>query len=254
MAYNFEPLRTLTGTEKDKLDQVYRYLYKFSGELTRAVNALDANQVQVSQSVAVVQRAAVAEAGGDATVPPSQAYQNLRALIIKTADTVHAEMDVITGTLKSDYVAASEFGTFQENLTNTIESTAKGIVQTFDYKGQLDAINDDIAGFSSFKAETQQYIKIGVIDYDEFEVPIVGVLVGKNFETVTIDGNEVMASKDMYACFTATELSFYQNGIKQAYISNETLFVTFINVKDDILLADKWKIDSTNGFSIRWVG
>lgn len=254
MAYNFEPLRTLTGTEKDKLDQVYRHLYKFSGELTRALNALDANQVQVSQGVAEAQRAAVAAGGGDDTTPPSQAYQNMRALIIKTADTVRAEMDVITETLKKDYVAVSEFGAFQEELINTITTTAEGVVMGFDYESRLDAVDDSMAGFESYKVETEQYIKIGVVHYNEDGSPEAGVVVGKNLSRIIVDDNEIVTSPEMYACFTSERLSFWKNGVEQAYFSNETLYVTDINVTNSINLSDKWKIDTTNGFSIKWVG
>lgn len=257
MAFNFTPLQTLSGDERQQLQQVYRHLFKLSGELNTALNRLDAQVTTTSNAVTAVTTATGASGTGVIDERVKSAYDNLRSLIIKNADTVYASMDEIRETLTTEYVAQSEFGTFQEGLTNTITSTAEGLLQTFDYSSILEPLIDDLAGFSSFQTRTEQYIKIGIVGYGDYGIPIAGVVVGNNLTEIEVDGVTMVTSQNMYSCFTAERLSFWKNGVEQAYLSNETLYVTNISVTNEIMVGagdNKWRIDVTNGFTIRNVG
>ena len=255
MAFTFKPLPELRGTEREQLQTIHRYLFAFANELNTALNRLDTQVTQTSTAVQPV--ASPGAVGGVVDEKVKSSYDALRSLIIKNADTVYASMDEIRQTLESEYVAQSEFGTFQENLTNTIEATAGGVVSSYDYSSLLQPINDAMAGFSAYQVNTEQYIKIGIVGEDDFGIPIAGIVVGNNLSEVIIDGETHVISQDMYSCFTADQLSFWKNGIRQAYISNETLFITNISVTNEIVLGfgtNKWKMDVTNGFTIRNVG
>ena len=256
MAFKFSPPTSLRGTEKEQLRQVYTHLYKLSNELNTALNQV--NQ-QVTQTLAPATVSGLGSSSSTTTIDKkvTDSYNALRSLIIKNADTVYATMDEIRQTLASDYVAQSEFGTYQENLETTIVTTAKNEITNYDYSSILKPINDDLAGFSAYQIKTEQYIKTGIVGEDEYGIPIVGIVVGNNLSEAIIDGKAHVVSENMYSCFTADRLSFWKNGVIQAYISNETLFITNINVTNEIIIgsgSNKWKIDTTNGFTIRNVG
>jgi len=130
-------------------------------------------------------------------------------------------------------------------------------LQSFQYDERLDAIDDDMAGFQSYQATTEQYVKVGVVKYNDDGTAEAGVVVGKNLQEIEVGGKIVVSSSDMYSCFTAERLSFWKNGVEQAYLSNETLYVTNISVTNEITIgsgSNKWRIDTTNGFTIRNVG
>lgn len=256
MAYTFKPLQQLHGTEKDQLQQVYRYLFTFSNELNTALNSIDKS---AGSSVTEATNAAAPTGAGSGAATPSmgEQYSALRSLVIKNAATVETTMTEIRETLTSKYLAVSDFGTFQENLTTTIATTAQNTVTNYDYSALLKPINDEMAGFEAYQVKTEQYIKIGIVGEDENGVPIAGIVIGKNLAEVIVDGETYVSSPEMYSCFTADQLSFWKSGVRQAYISNETLYVTYINVTNSITVgsgSNKWVFDTTNGLTIRNVG
>ena len=249
MAYDFAPPRDAGGTTERKLAQVYTYLFQMSGALTKALNALDA-KVQETATNTTVQTGVASAETVDTKI--TGAYNNLRSLIIKNADTVQATMDVMVEEFKGTYLAQSEFGTFQSNLLTTVTNTAEGILLNLGYDSQLEAIDASLAGFASYQTTTQEYIKIGVVRYNDDGTTEAGVVVGKDLSEVAVDGKVLVRSGNMYSCFTADRLSFWKNGVEQAYFSNETLFVNAV-VTEKITLGN-WEINHTSGLSIKWLG
>ena len=252
----FTPPQPLTGDAKKDATILYTHLFMMSEQLNAALQTLESNAANTSTSTVQAATEASSGAWGTTTVDPaiSASYQALRSLIIKSADTVHAEMDALVETFASSYVAQSEYGSLVENLDTQITTTAEGILLDLDYSSRLDALDEASAGFSSYQAETEQYIKIGVVKYNDDGTTEAGVVVGKNLSTVTVDGRELVRSANMYSCFTAERLSFWKDEVEVAYFSNRTLYVTDVAVNDKITLGGKWQISHTNGFSIKWIG
>lgn len=246
MALHFAPPEALQGSAERQAQQIYRYLFRMSEQLNSALATVEKGAAQV-----VSETAGVTPSTGALEVN-TEAYNNLKSLIIKNADTVSAAMDEMRETFAATYLAQSEFGTFQSNLTNTITTTAEGLLLDLDYDTQLDAVDAALAGFASYQTTTQQYIKIGVVKYNDDGTSEAGVVVGKNLSEVKVDGKTVVISANMYSCFTANRLSFWKNGIEQAYFSNETLYVNAVSTSK--ISIGKWQVDHTNGFSIKWVG
>ena len=258
MAYNFTPPQQLHGSERDQLKALYSHLFKLSNELNIALNSIEKSAVSSAVS-ATTTASATGSGSSTGTAAPSlgEQYTALRSLVIKSAETVEASMTEIRETLTADYLAISDFGTFQENLTQTISTTAQAEVRDYDYTAILKPINDEMAGFSAYQVKTEQYIKIGIVGEDDDGIPIAGIVVGKNLAETIVDGETHVSSPDMYSCFTADQLSFWKSGVRQAYISNETLYVTNISATNSITVgfgSNKWIFDTTNGLTIRNVG
>jgi len=250
MALHFAPPEALHGSVERQAAQIYRYLFRMSEQLNSALAAVEKGAT--TGVVQAIPAAAGAASSTTAAETTTDAYNNLKSLIIKNADTVVATMDEMRETFATTYLAQSEFGTFQSNLASTITTTAEGLLLDLDYDSQLDAVDAALAGFASYQTTTQQYIKIGVVRYNDDGTSEAGVVVGKNLSEVEIDGKTIVTSSNMYSCFTATELSFWKNGVKQAYFSNETLYVNAVST--NTVRVGSWQIDRTNGFSIKWVG
>lgn len=255
MAQYLQPPGALTGGADQKAEQLYRQLFVWSEQLNVALEQLD-NKIATREAEPRAASAGTAAGTASDKVDKDLAssYQALRALIIKSATTVRTEMDEVVRNMNSSYVAQSTFGTFMENLDTTMTTSAQGLLIDLDYESQLDALDKSMAGFQTYKTETEQHIKIGVVRYNDDGTMEAGVVVGKNLNVVTVDGKEVVRSSDMYACFTADRLSFWKDGVEVAYFSNRALYVTDVRVLSTLDIGDDWRVTTTNGFAIKWMG
>lgn len=213
----------LGGTPEEKIGQVWDYLYKFHEGLQTALTTIDTDNMTESAAQAL-QRAQ----GSASTGELGKQKESLKSLIIKTATTVQAEMDRLSAELHSNYVANSEFGNFQQTLDQRITATAEGVVQNFAGSEIITALQNGMVGFSRFVTETNQYIKTGLLYYEEIngaQVPRYGVAVGEVSTEINADGEEILNRADLVSTFTSDKLSFWNMGVEVAYFKNAKLFV-----------------------------
>ena len=171
-------------------------------------------------------------------------------------------------------MANSTFGTYVENAQAEFTATAQSVVQSYQYDSQLsaqqegiDALADTLGGLNSaigdvntvinnletYNITTEQYIKTGLIYFDDDNIPRYGVAVGEKLTTVEINGEIVVERSGLAATFTSDRLSFWQNEVEVAYISNNQLYINEANILSRLFIGD-WVIDRSYGFAIKWVG
>ena len=234
-------------------EALYSYLYQMAEQLNAALSQLPGDSLTQVQSAAVQNIAdnAVKQAGKSTAAQAAA----LKSLIIKTADTINASMDELEATLKSEYLAVSTFGTFQEELDSRIRATADGIVQDYDYDSQLQALQKGMVEFESFETSTNQYIKTGLLFIDEDGVPRYGVAVGEKLTTVTVDGQEVLTRSDLMSTFTSDKLSFWQGGVEVAYLSSGMLVIANAEIRIRLKVGNYAMRRMADGsFGIIWEG
>lgn len=267
---NINPPPIFRGDEQEQLLQMRSYLYQMQQQLQFALNQITPETI--AEKIAAASSKAKLPDNTEPTL--TAAYTKLKSLIVKTADTVRSEMDVLVTTFESTYVANSTFGTFQENLSNTITQTADAVVQTYDYESQLSAINNNIVGLgtdlsslenalsefntaisniNNYNINTEQYIKTGLLYFDDNSVPRFGVAVGEKLTTVVVDGQIVLERSGLAATFTSDRMSFWQNEVEVAYVSNNQLYINEIVILSRLFLGN-WMIDRSDGFLLKWVG
>ena len=192
---------------------------------------------------------------------------NLKSLIIKSANSVRAEMDVLETELQSTYVATSDFGTFQEDILTRLTSTAATLDQAISYYAELNALVEGNAeAFGQYVIETEGYIRQGIIGYGG-AVPTIGIAIGQDLTvlknadgtvaTDTLDGRvyEKIDTSSNMSIWTPDKLAFYVNGVEIAYFSNGALYAGNIIVNGKLYLShNKWEISHANGFAIKWIG
>ncbi|MBR5948213.1 MAG: hypothetical protein IKZ82_06140 [Clostridia bacterium] len=241
------------GSADEQLRDIRSYLY----QLTDALNACDTSALAVLDEIS-----AAINAGENAEAVSLseeglrlQEYSSLRSLIIKTADYAIANSESISLSMRGNYVAVSDFGRYFEEATVDIEGTPWGITQLYSYSAGIDAENMD------YRTEQENYIKSGLLYYNESSQPVYGVGVGTiygNFsvyglttDTVinnaktyyTKSGNvytpveepvqselstyyeRVMSrqSGQMYSTFTADEMAFWSGSTKLAYMNTSSI-------------------------------
>lgn len=212
----------------EDLKAVYSYLYTLHEELSAGLNHLTAENFSGDTAAALTELSdgSVAKQAEKAV---ARQTESLRSLIIKTSDTVEAEMQAIRETLQSSYVAQSEFGIYKEQAQNRLEATAQGIVQEFTYNSETTPLQEGMVSFNAYMVQTKAYIKTGLL-YVEDNVPIYGVAVGQDLKSATyyLDGDPVegIQQGNAMAMFTAQELSFWHQGTKVAWMSNQELHIS----------------------------
>lgn len=270
MSINLNPPPILRGDEKAQLMQIRSYLYQMQEQLQFALE-----QVTPETLAKAISEQATTEQLPDDTAPTlAAAYTKLKSIIIKTAHTIETEMDTLVTNFESTYLAQSTFGTFQENLSNTITQGADAVVQNYGYDSKLSAVSDNIIGLEGelgginnaleasntdifnikqYNITSEQYIKTGLLYFDDDSVPRYGVAVGEKLTTIVVNGETVIERSGLAATFTSDRLSFWQNEVEVAYISNNQLYIAEVTVLTRLFLGD-WVLDRSNGFMIKWVG
>lgn len=230
----------ITGTDREQLSQIRSYLYQFIPQLQWALNSIDTS----SASNYVVQNTKTNTASQQAS-NSEVAFDDLKALIIKTADTVEAYYEEITKTLEGSYVAKSDFGTYTEETELKITENSKGVTSYYESKKQIDT---DIDNLEASIKETKGYIKTGVLDQDDDGHDILGV------EILQGDYDDGEEQGKRLARFTSDRLSFYdQNGYEVAYISGYKLYITNAEFTGNVTFG-AFLVDTSKGFSLKWVG
>lgn len=244
MSFNFRLPNITATTPEGKLLQMQSFLYQTVEQLNWALNAIDSGS---SSGNATQSKNGPAGATSDDSQDTAAKFNEIKALIIKSADIVNAYYEKINAKLAGEYVAKSDFGTFMEQTESQIEANSTAIEQ---YYTDLQQIITDIENVEHTLIEVNAHIKTGLLYYADNGVPVYGLEIGQRTE---IDGNEVF---NKYARFTSDKLSFYdQNGSEVAYISDKKLYITHIEVTGslsqggyvDTVLAD-------GGVVTKWVG
>lgn len=241
---------TLQGTEAEQLVQMHRYLFRLNERLNQAISSETVTLQEIADKQSESVKVSELEDG------LTSQYNRAKALIIKTAEDVRHEMDMIVVELASQYIARSEWGEYREEISQEIEATAQSVVQSFDYDSKIDAVGAD---FDAYRIQSRGYIQSGIIGFDDDGFPIYGVAIGRDLanKTVTV-GDKAYETIDMdrnLATYTSDRITFWQNGVAVAYISNSEMVISKIKIQTDLRVGDdKWEISHARGFAIKWVG
>ena len=165
----------LQGNEAAQLVQMHRFLFTLSEQLN---NALLDTESRIIETKETAQSAFTAAEKGTQT----GSYNELKALVIKTADEVRSEMDILETQLRSEYIAKSEWGTYEEQIHQDIVTTAESTGEKYGFEARLDALDEQATGFDEFIISSNGYIRRGIIGYDENNLPIFGIAVGEELK------------------------------------------------------------------------
>ena len=241
------------GSLQQQLTQQYSYLFQMAQQLNMALTALEGGTAAPSGSSAARRSTGASASAADVSSADNEQFQNLRAMIVKTAKQISRNMEQLELRLGEEYVAASQFGTYVQRLSAYLEANPEALTQYYSFCSDLAANVAAVdAAFSSYRLDTEGYIRTGIVYYDG-PAPVYGVAVGQNLTTTEIDGRQVVEQNNFRAVFTAQKLSFWQDSTEIAYVSNNRLYITSITVLDSISIGS-WRMDSGSGLTFKWIG
>lgn len=202
-------------SDTQKLEQMRSYLHQLVDELNYELDMVGS----LTGSNPSTANAAARTAKKTDSI---SAFNDIKALIMKSADIVNAYYDEINARLEGVYVAESDFGIYAEQTSQEIQANSKSIEQFYT---DLQQVITDVEGVVHSQIEVNAHINTGLLYYADDGTPVYGLEIGQRTE---VNGEEVF---DKFARFTADKLSFYdQNGNEVAYISDRKLYITHIEV------------------------
>lgn len=239
MAVTFSPPIIAGNSTEAQLKAIQSWMYQFTEQVQYALNNLDISNFSKGGLEEIVSSTEASKSNEKA----QSEFNSLKALIIKTSDTVKASYDEITERLESEYVASSDFGTYTEKATAEINETASGITQNYTRIEEVaNALETIEVSFQTYVKKTNSYIRTGYLE----QLDTYGVAIGEERTEYDEDGNEYI-SFNQFATLTSEELSFWQNGVKLGYFKGDSLFV------NGCVRIGQWIIDPSNGLSIKYV-
>lgn len=236
-------LPNITGkTDAEQLAQIKSYLYQFAGQLQWALKTVESGS---STNIVLQQGSSGKEVKQDVQ---TSNFNQLKSLIIKTAEVVEAYEEKVDSLLNLDgeYLASSPFGTFVEDTNNTVSANSRKIEQDLVSKQSIFDENGNILA----ELLVNGHIYSGIIEYAKDGEAIVGIEIG---QTTKANGVETFSK---FARFTAEKLSFYDPAAQAdpvAHISNYTLVITNAEIKGNLKLG-RYVLDTTDGIALRWEG
>ena len=236
---------TPSGTNAEKLEEMYRYLTRMSEQLNEAMNTITAEQTS-GGAVTVTKTTGASPVSGGAS---DTAYNSLKSMIVKTARIVRSEMDQISTELHADYEAISdEFGELVSNLDTTIKATAEGVLAQFNstqrVTERLSANEEELA---NYMRKISQYLFMGYIDADH-----IGIAIGNNVTEKDAQGNDVLNNQNKMATFTMGELAFYVGGAKVAWFSQSTFSISAGKITNTLKIGNnhEWRVVGTGNIAL----
>jgi len=200
----------LNGTTEQKLGQLLRHLDDMSNKLNEALMNVSIEQMTAEAQTAV-------RGAEQAAQKSAEDYKGLKELIIKNAEVARLASEEIRIALNQQYSAISEqFGEFSQTISTQVAMTAEGIMQEYNVDERLQAVETDTAEFIN---NISSYIFSGILDPNDPSV--VGIAIGYN--VTNEDGT--LNQQNKMATFTSDALTFYVNGSRAAYFSNNMFHI-----------------------------
>lgn len=246
------------GTAEQQLMALNDYLVRLSRQLNKAGTEAASGNVMVTDSnrTATIKTQA-AEKKKTEDLPSREQVTRLQDLILKTASTVDADIEIIRKTMKSDYVAQSDFGTYKQQVSTEFTETAEAVTTVSEKVTEVDA---KAAYGISLVEEIRASIVQGFLTYNEVEY--YGIAIGQNVKTtettITREGkvyNQLSTEAQSVGIYTSSGWHFFINGILVGSFDSVKgmLAVPQITVDTDIFMG-RWQVSSAGTWGVRFIG
>jgi len=238
MPYELPPI--LSGSYAAQLRALRDYLVRLAEELENAKYTEYPDTANQPKSAAAPKNSTAANS------------DNLRSLIIKTADTVRGEIDRLETELHGSYLAISDFGSYSEQIERRITDTALETLERFELVSRLD----------SLESETRRLhgrIRRGIVTDPETGQRVTGIAISESLgltgATETVDGETCweLSPGQSFGLYTATGWQFWINGSRRGWFDSTDgmLHTDTMRIANVLQLGDGWQISHVKGFGIR---
>ena len=226
-------------SDSQKLAQMSSYLHQLADELNYQLDKTGNLMSGYASTANDIEKAVTKKND------PVSNFNDIKALIIKSADIVDAYYTEINKKLEGQYVAESDFGTFKQETEAQLTANSERIEIVFTNQ---ESISTDLESVKGFNRDIKAYIQFGEL-YGENGETFYGLELG---QTTEVDGGKVFSK---FVRLTADKLSFYdENGTEVAYASGQRFVSPSMEAKELYIGGFKVFPRDNGNLSIRWIG
>ena len=258
----------LRGTTQEQIAAIRDYLFRMAKSLEDAASA----EVADSTAYTVTQGGQRVYDKNKTAKQIQQTAGELRDLIIKTAKDVTLEMDRELKTFESSYVAKSElYGTYTENIQTTIETTARGVVESYDYDSQISSVQDDFAVVQRYLTAIDGEIRRGIVLDPSTNQYVTGIAISQELQFSGVcDGDDpnnpgdgytyyYMEPHQTFGLYTSDGWQFWIDGYKVGWFDSHDsmLHVKQIVAEESMQIGAYWQVGAApdgSEFTIVYIG
>lgn len=272
--YEYPPI--LRGEPTQQLAQLRDYLVRLAQRQEQTESAAQ-TQPAASASAAARSAAGAQERAGalrDLTVKTARQQQRDektlrevrdRALAAESlAETAESSLGELRLSLRSEYVAQSDFGSYAQQITARLEAEARAVTESYRYAELVSA-----AAAAGVRESLEQYmtlidgqIRRGYLTDPSTGETVIGIAVSQKLRftgrTQTVDG-EVCYELDgaqTFGLYTSTGWQFWVGGQKIGWFDSADgmLHVARMVAEQELKLGEGWLMTSAGGFGVRYIG
>lgn len=230
-------------TPEGQLSQIRSYLYQFAEELNWALNTLSTTE----ESKEVIQTTSEASAARESKAQDT--FDDIKSLIIKSADIVNAYYEEIDNllSLSGKYAAEADFG--EGGVSGYIKETQQKIRGTSEYIDQNFYSKETIDGMLDALRETSGYIRTGFVGTTLTDPPNdteIGIEIG-NFNT---------DEPQRFARYTAAGIELFdgsKSNTPVVTISQKKIRISSAEFTSEVKMGG-YKLELSDGLAFRWEG
>lgn len=255
----------LIGTPEQQIAALRDWMFQSVKDLDNIVN-VETGNVTVTKDGS---GRTVYSNGAEAAV--KNMASDLKSLILKTANEVEAYADRKMETFSSEYVARSDFGTYQQAAQATMETTAQGVTENYDL---IQSLTSNVNMLASYYEDIQGQIVRGIVQDPEYSPGselhptefVVGIAIAQNIQVsgevdpgdAPDDGHTYyyLNSGQTFGLYTSTGWQFWINGLKVGWYSSldGNLHVASMKVERTIQMGDWILRQNGANFGVLYVG
>lgn len=233
-------------TDAQKLEQMRSYLHQLADELNFQLDKtgnLTSGYAPTANDIAKA-----VEKKND----PVSNFNDIKALIIKSADIVDAYYTEISKKLEGQYVAESEFGTFKETTEAQLTASSDRIEVALTKQETIEQDMDELERtMRSEISQTADSIKLEVIDGTPGNTATIKLTVGDNVYSGTIDMTGLVTFNNLE---TAGQTVINGSNITTGEILADLIKAGVIRSKDGssvVIDLDAGEVDITGTFTTK---
>lgn len=249
MAFTEKP-PILQGSTQDQLRAIRDYLFRMASSLEAAATAPAVGTGATvrrtrADGTAVTETGSAAKADTDAI---RKSAAELRALIIKHANELQAEMDTKEEQYNGRFLAQNDFQTWELDLDSRIQTNAQGVVESYGFQESISSTKRDVQDyFTRIDGEIRRgYLE----DPDNPGQYVFGIAISSNLQfSGTVQDKDgytyyELVGNQTFGLYTASGWQFWVNGRKQGYFNSEDnkLHVRNIVADDSLQIGTDWQI------------
>ena len=255
-----------------------------SGSERRQIAALRDYLVRVARSLDTAEQAAQPAAASARTSPQSGAVSaqaeetrretgQLRSLIVKTAqaldsrlgeqiDTVRRSVDSVGATLREDYLAVSDFGSYSAQARLEMSAAARAVVEDYALLEKLETVEGRCGELDSALSSLHGQIRRGLITDPETGEQQMGIAIAEDLhftgQVRTENGREYreLSPGQTLGLYTASGWQFWINGSKRGWFDSQDgqLHLSQLSAAGGIRLGADWLLTAAGGLGIKYTG